>query len=402
MKGISFLRNLRSRGINYSLDKIKFVLRELGNPQFSFKSIHIAGTNGKGSVALLLSNILKNAHYSVGTYLSPHLIDETERIKLNGEDIRKEILQEYVENYKLYLKELTYFEALTVLAFIIFRDVGVDYAVVETGLGGRLDATNVLEPEIVIITTVSKDHMNYLGNTIKQIAWEKGGIIKKGVRVLLGEMPLVALKELERMCCDVDAQRWCINKDFFVEYEYESLVDWEVVVTTISSERYVLKPGLVGPWQANNIALAVQAAEILGIKRQNICEGVVSLTNYRGRFEILKRNPLVVFDGAHNFSAIKSLLQHWFRYIEQRDTIFVIGFMRDKEISRIKKIINKYNVESYFLKLKMDRSWTPEDYGYNSVDVNRLTAIFSGQKSILIFGSLYMYAEIKDCINYKS
>lgn len=312
-----YLESLEKFGINLGLDRIKFLLERLGNPQLKFKSIHVAGTNGKGSTCAMIASILKEAGYKVGLYTSPHLFDYAERIKINGKDISH---RDFATGLKLVQKianhltakppnNPTVFEVLTAVAFWYFARKKVDYAVVEVGMGGRLDATNVIIPLVSVITNIDLEHTAVLGKTLAKIAVEKAAIIKPRVPVITAEDKPEALSVLQHQ-----AQK---NGSVLIQ---------------VSSKGEGLKSGLLGEHQKANAACAVAAVRLAGIKvgKQAVLKGLRKV-RWPGRFQVVSRRPLTIVDGAHNPAGIKVLVGTLRQQFPGKKLTFIFGTQTDKD-----------------------------------------------------------------------
>ncbi|KAF0133742.1 MAG: dihydrofolate synthase / folylpolyglutamate synthase [Candidatus Saganbacteria bacterium] len=310
--------SLDTQNIKLGLDRIETVLNYLGNPHLKFKSIHIAGTNGKGSVCAMLNSILIEAGYKVGLFTSPHLYKWEERIRVNGENIRTAGLVKRNARISRIAKdlkiELTPFEKITVIAFEYFAEKKVHYAVIEVGLGGRLDATNVITPEVSIVTNIDFDHQEYLGNSIKKIAYEKAGIIKPKIPVITLEKKPEALKVFKKICFGKNAKLLMINP---VEKQ---------------------KSPLIGSHQKANEAAAIEAAKLLKINNSAIDSGLKK-TAWPARFQVISKSPMVIVDGAHNVSGMKALVKTLAEIKIPRPYTFIVGFQKYKNIEGILKCI---------------------------------------------------------------
>lgn len=329
-------------GIKLGLDNTKEFLGRLGNPERSFKSIHVAGTNGKGSVCAIAAEILRTHGLSVGLYTSPHLVDFRERIRIDGRRISerdvvrlglelKEVMgamaSESVE------KQLTFFEFTTGLALKYFEEKDVDMVAAEVGMGGRLDATNLLVPEVSVITRIGLEHTNYLGSTIPEIAREKAGIIKEGVNVVTCERKPEALTVIESTCAKKRSPLRRIGKDFDVSSVRQTVRGTEFDYRGIRTLRG-LRTGLLGDYQAENAAAALAAIEELRAREivvadEDIRKGLSSV-RWPGRLDAISRRPLVILDGSHNpdgVAATASVL----RSLGLQPLTFVIGCMDDKD-----------------------------------------------------------------------
>lgn len=331
------------------------------HPHKCFRTIHVAGTNGKGSCSHTLAAVLQTAGYKVGLYTSPHLVDFRERIKVNGEMIAKEYVTDFVSSNIGMFRDLnpSFFELTTSLAFNYFRDMGVDVAVIEVGMGGRLDCTNIIMPDLAVITNISFDHMQFLGNTLPRIAQEKAGIIKPGVPVVIGESddetrPVFASKaaEVGAPLTFADDEPYVIKADRSKEggYIYET-----TVFGTVRGE-------LGGSYQVNNTNTILHAVSELQrhgyrLSPSDVKTGlgsVVELTGFYGRWQILMKSPTVICDVGHNIAGL-----HW--VVEQLRTLdydklyFVIGMVSDKDVSGVMKILPK-DADYIFTKASIPRA----------------------------------------------
>ncbi len=308
MDTMKYLYSLQHFGIKLGLDRIEEVCTKLGNPWYKFKSIHIAGTNGKGSTCAMLSSILGRNH-KVGMYTSPHLVDYKERIQVNGVNISDLELTEIVSEICKVLDyenlEITFFEITTLIAFMHFARKKVDYAVIEVGLGGRLDATNVITPIISVITNISLDHTNILGDTLEKIAYEKAGIIKSNGIVVLGED--------NKVIRDV-----CFEKGSKVYL----------------AEARDYKLGMLGKHQNKNAAVAVKVANLLGISEEDVKQGLLD-AQWVGRLQWVNSKLLV--DGAHNVAGMECLVSY-LKTVSPRD-VLLLGFSEGKEIAKMVAMI---------------------------------------------------------------
>jgi len=329
-------------GIKLGLDNIREFLGRIGNPEKSLKSIHVAGTNGKGSVCAMAAETLRAHGIKVGLYTSPHLVDFRERITINNRRIAerdvvrlglelKETMEAMASESKE--KQLTFFEFTTGLAFKYFEEKAVDIVVAEVGMGGRLDATNVLDPEVSVITRICLEHTNYLGGSIQEIAREKAGIIKQGVHVITCERKPDALAVIESTCMKKRSSLRRIGKDFEI-----SLVNQTVGGTEFnySGARTIkgLRTRLIGGYQADNAAAAIAALEVLSegglaVTDGDIRKGLASV-RWPGRLDMISRRPLVILDGSHNPEGVAttaSVLES----LDLRPLTFVVGCMDDKD-----------------------------------------------------------------------
>jgi dihydrofolate synthase / folylpolyglutamate synthase len=332
---ISWLEGRKHLGIQPGLSRVDTLLDAVGNPQDAYRSIHIAGTNGKGSVATYIARALEGAGHRTSLFTSPALLDVTETITVDGTSISNDDMARLVERLKPATKQLddiddppTYFELLTVIALTWFRETGVAWAVVEAGMGGRLDSTNILQPELAVITNVSHDHEAHLGETISAIASEKAGIVKTGVPLVTAAQG-EALAVIASACQERDAPIVVIGRDYQVA---PSDGDWLALITPSGTRSYRLIAA--GQHQRENAALAVASCDLLRESGVSLpakaVERALARTTLPGRIEVLLHNRTrVILDGAHNLAAAQALRL----YLEALDTRFhlIVGFSRDKD-----------------------------------------------------------------------
>lgn len=335
--------------------------RLFGHPHKKFKSIHVGGTNGKGSTSHMLAAVLQEQGYKTGLYTSPHLTDFRERIRINGKMMPKEAVVRFVENWKSRQREMrpSFFELTMMMAFDWFAAQNVDYAVIEVGMGGRLDSTNVISPELSIITNISFDHTQFLGNTLTDIAREKAGIIKKGIPVVIGEAK-GEIREVFEKAASLDG-----SPIYFAEEE-SALCDlerrpegWEV---RIGNESPFTVP-LAGVYQKHNIRTVLCSLDILtkeGIEisfnsiRSGL-EKVKELTGLRGRWQKVSCNPDVICDTGHNIAGLSETLSTLRELYPDRKVLFVIGFVNDKDVDHIVGLFPK-DGQYYFTQANIPRA----------------------------------------------
>ncbi len=334
---IEFLYGLQKHGIKLGLDNMHLLASRLGEPQRHYRILHIGGTNGKGSTAAMAAAILQAAGYRVGLYTSPHLIDFRERIRVNGEPIGAAQVAELTEYLRSVVRGAcspTFFEFTTAMALQHFADTAVDVAVLEVGMGGRYDATNIVEPLVAGITTVALDHEEYLGRTVDAIASEKAGIVKPGVPLIVGSMPTEALTVIETVASQRRAPMWRLNRDFRVEGKSPARFRYDGI-TFCADE---LSCTLEGRHQMGNAACALAMIEAAGASGLPVSEAAIRAglrsVRWEGRLEVVEREPTVLLDGAHNPSAAEVLAdylaQHRCDHPGSR-VILVLGMMRDKD-----------------------------------------------------------------------
>jgi len=399
------------------LGNIRKLCDGLGNPENKFKAIHIAGTNGKGSVSHMLSAVLQANGYRTGLYVSPHYVDFRERIKVDGQCVPKRWVLQFVERNRhlIEIVQPSYFEMLVAMAFCYFADCRVEWAVIETGLGGRLDSTNILQASLCIITNISWDHADILGNTLEAIAREKAGIIKPGSLVLVGR------NQSESM--PVFVQRAEIEGTSL--FEAEKLIEnWTIETAqtglkalhfNLWNGRVTLEPELRGLYQAENIRTVLAAAlllrEPLGLKLSidrivHALEHVRQYTGIAGRWQVLQTHPVVVCESAHNEDGIRYLMQQLGVYPRQQLHI-VCGFVRDKDLS---PVLSQLPVQAtyYFVQAKIPRALAAGDlkqmadpYGlkgnaYHTVRRGLAQALRNARTDdlVLVTGSIFVVGEV--------
>ena len=331
----------------FDLRRMEQLLARLGNPQNAAKSVHIAGTKGKGSTAAMVASILAQSGYRTGLYTSPHLLSIRERIQVDGRQISEDEFARLTESIKPEVEavntagdfgELTTFEILTALAFAHFSVKGVDYQVLETGLGGRLDATNVIKPEVCVITSISYDHTDVLGDTLPQIAGEKAGIIKPGSIAITAPQSPEAMKVLEEACRQREVKLVRMGSD--VTWQRTSCrPEGQSFEVRGRRGEYHLKMPLVGEHQLENAATAVATVEALAERGATIAAeaiiGGIANVNWPGRLQTLRRKPWVIVDGAHNGDSIRKLVQALRQYFTFEKAIVIFGASSDKNVAEM-------------------------------------------------------------------
>lgn len=323
---------------DFNLDRMFALMDSLGNPQQKYPTIHVAGTKGKGSVSALCASGLKFAGLKVGLYTSPHLLDYCERIQINGQPVSHAELVELVEIVKpavAKIEKLTTFEIITALGFLAFARQKVDVAVIEVGLGGRLDATNVVTPKVSVITSLSYDHMAVLGNTLALIAGEKAGIIKPGVPVVSAPQKAEALKVLERVATEKQAPFTLVGRDITYKPLNHSLDGQSLQLSTNfePSNFLTFELPLLGLHQVENAAIAYAALKASGldVSDKAIQKGFAEV-KWPARFEVVRREPPVIFDSAHNQDSFEKLTRTLEDYFPGRPVYLIFGASEDKNI----------------------------------------------------------------------
>ena len=338
-EAMDFLRDRTRFGINLGLQRIERLLEKMGNPhRKQIKYIHIGGTNGKGSTLAYLSKILQYNGYKVGTFTSPHLHSYTERMRINSIEIPEQKVADLITKIKPLLDEMeaegseppTEFEVNTAMALQYFTDENVDYAIMEVGLGGSIDSTNVIIPELSIISNIAMDHMDYIGNTIAEIAAVKAGIIKEGKPVITGTRNADALRVIGEKAEKCHSRMLALDRDFSWQNRskqgYEQSADF-----LCDSYKLHFTTKMLGKHQLDNAALAIMAAKELGVYNDNLIMRAVYDTVWQGRLEILSENPLVLIDGAHNEDGMISLAETVGEYWQDYEIVAVLGMLADKE-----------------------------------------------------------------------
>lgn len=327
------LYGLRRFGIKLGLETIRTLLSGLNHPQNRFRAVHLAGSNGKGSVASALATILAGAGYRVGLYTSPHLVRFNERFCVKGRPVSDEaLLAAYhaVAAVPAGDRSPTFFEFATAMAFHLFAEAKVDWAVIETGMGGRLDATNVLEPALSVITNISLEHAAYLGDSLEQIAGEKGGIIKPGVPVVTGVREEPARGVLAEIARERPAPLFFLGTDFRAIPE----ADGTFLYDGLDGRREQMRTGLAGGFQVDNAALTLAACELLVRDGVNLPEPAVrtglAQNRWPGRLEVVAENPRILLDGAHNLAAARLLAAYLESLREESPVTLVVGILDDK------------------------------------------------------------------------
>ena len=334
---VAYLYRLQKHGIKLGLETMKALMARLGMPQTKYRVLHIAGTNGKGSTAAMTAAILQAAGYRVGLYTSPHLVEFRERIRVNGEMISESQVAELTEQLQTLCQpdlSPTFFEYTTAMAFQHFAESGVEVSVVEVGLGGRFDATNVVTPVACVVTTISLDHQEHLGNTCSAIAFEKAGIIKPGVPVMVGRLDDDAWRTIEQVASERQAAVFRLNEDFCTEGEEPQQFSYRGLGLRYDG----LTCALEGRHQLDNAACALAllgavAPQGIAVTAEAVREGLRAV-NWAGRLETADRHPTVFLDGAHNPAAATALadfLTRADRSHPSRSVVLVLGMMRDKD-----------------------------------------------------------------------
>jgi dihydrofolate synthase/folylpolyglutamate synthase len=375
------LRIVRYNTQNFDLDRMRTLLKKLGNPHEQFKSVHIAGTKGKGSTCAMIANMLQANGYKVGVYSSPHLVDMRERIQINGEMIPHADfarLIRLVEPIVLKMKPMaTFFDVITAVAFKYFAENEVDIAVVETGLGGRLDSTNVLKPEITGITSISKDHMAQLGHTLPKIAEEKAGIFKPGVPAITVQQAPEVEAVLKRVAEKVNAPFDVTGKSIEFSYRFEATrmlgPHNRICLTTPNSKFEHLAVPMMGEHQAINCGLALSIVDKLKtrgfvINDAKAMEGLAK-TSMPGRMELVSQTPRVLVDGAHNAASLDALMKAVGQHIPYDSMVVIFGCCQDKDVPGMLERITSGADKVIFTKVDSVRTANPDELAARYVEL---------------------------------
>ena len=445
-EAINYLYSLQKQGIKFGLGNITKLTSVLDNPQQSFSSIHVAGTNGKGSTSAIIASILRNLGLKVGLFTSPHLVSFTERIKVDGEEITEPEVVCLAEKLRTVISQLqfsepdfspTFFEVVTAMALLYFKSKKVDIAVAEVGMGGRLDATNIITPEVSVITNISYDHREFLGHTLREIAYEKAGIIKKGAPVVVSFQPREALDVIKEKALEMDTVLYLDGREFSAILRDADMHG--ICFDYYSKDSFILRDlylPLIGEHQMKNASIAIKAVELLNKRRLNpavarhsvliahhsIKDGLATV-QWPGRLEMIKHEPPILIDGAHNPAAAVALsnaleqilLRHYKRII------LVLGIMGDKDIEGIMRPLLRMASEIILTSPDYNRSASPDrlanmaaSLGFTDIHISptlkdalklaqnicQLSNLSSSSSLILVTGSFYTIGEAKEFIGY--
>jgi len=335
---LDYILQMEKFGIKLGLSNITKFLSYLGNPQNSFPCIHVAGTNGKGSTVAVMESILMSAGYRVGAYTSPHLVDFRERIRINGRFIEKKYITDFINSNLAKIESLpiTYFEAVTALAFSYFHDEKVDAALIETGMGGRLDATNVITPKVSIITNVATEHTKWLGFKIREIAFEKAGIVKPGIPVVTAAANIDARRVIRQVCEQNKSRMVSVFEETQWVIKEISRENTELDIFTRSNKYYNLRLALAGRHQLENAVAALLAVELFeegtGIKasKNAVASGFRSV-KHDGRLQKISDSPEIILDVAHNPAALSRIREYFHEFYEDKKIIALFGILSDKD-----------------------------------------------------------------------
>jgi dihydrofolate synthase/folylpolyglutamate synthase len=416
-----YLQEILDSGVKFGLDNVGTVLTALGEPHLAYPSVLVAGTNGKGSVCAMLARVLSRHGFRSGLYTSPHLVSVEERIRIGDTPIPRRDFCRLLSRLKTVVLGLiasgklgsppTYFEILTILALLYFRERNVDIAVLEVGMGGRLDATNVVTPLVSVITTVGRDHQEFLGGTLAEIAFEKAGIIKPGVPVVCGLAPGTAQQVIKRRARELGSAFWGVFEEPGA-LQAQRQKDRYRFSFRFEGEDYVFYPGLRGEHQGRNAAVAIAAAVEVGrrwrrLKKRWIVQGVRE-ARWEGRLEFVHRCPRVVLDGAHNEAGAR-VVAAYARDFLPRPLTLVLGIMKDKNIRRVSALLFPLAETIILTSVPLPRAASPEKIFslapargkriFLEPDpkraVQKALEMTPPRGSVLITGSLFLVGEVK-------
>lgn len=416
---LDYLYSLQKFGMKFGLENIKYLLNYLGNPHEKFKSIHVAGTNGKGSTSSLIASIICEMGYKVGLYTSPHLVRFNERIKINGEEITNDFIIEQTNVLRPIIEKIkpTFFEVTTAIAFKYFESQKVDYAVIETGLGGRLDSTNVIQPICSVITRIDFDHREILGDSLEKIAHEKGGIIKEKIPVIISKnvdevKNVIKNITFQKSSLLIDAEKTMFASNINSSFDSLSFI----LHSTITKNYYFIDSPLIGEFQIENLKTAVACIETCFegfLNAKHIENGIKnSKFKLKGRFQLIKSFPSIILDTSHNSNAIKTFLAELAKNKNLKIAIF--GIMKDKEIDEIIPTIREIFHKIILTQAKTERAlaidllakkFNNDRHILISQNVHQAIhmafSISSKDELIVIFGSNYIVGEAIEYLEAK-
>ena len=422
-EAMKYITEVGNFGSNYGLERTYKLLEHLGNPERDLKLIHIAGTNGKGSTTSMITEILMGEGYKVGMYTSPFIEEFEERIQINRNNIPKESLAILMDEIKVAVDKVieagynhpTEFEIITVLMLLYYKKENIDLGVIEVGLGGTLDSTNVIKPIIQVITSISFDHTNLLGNTLEKIAREKAGIIKRGIPTVIYPQQEEVLKVIKNKCFEMDSELYIANNE---NLKFKNIVNLykPYQLLKYNNEIDILLP-LLGEHQIINLSVAMQAIEVLNNKNiidiliANIVKSIKNVS-WKGRLEVLSNNPYVVIDGAHNIQGIKTLSRNIKKYFKYENLYLILGILADKDVEEMIKIITPmakkvYSVTPNSIRGELAESLKDEVSKFNKnckafdkYEEAYLEALNDASEKDLILasGSLYMIGDMRKII----
>ncbi|MGR9049183.1 bifunctional folylpolyglutamate synthase/dihydrofolate synthase [Halobacillus faecis] len=424
-EAIAWIHSREKFKVKPGLKRMEWMMERLGHPEKKFRSVHIAGTNGKGSTLSFLRHILQQQGMSVGTFTSPYIERFNERISVDGQAIEDEVLAELVIRIRPLSEELrqtplgepTEFEIITAMAMLYFSEAALDIVLMETGLGGRFDSTNILTPVLSLITNIGHDHMNVLGSTIAEIAEEKAGIIKPEIPVVTGVKQQEAIKVITKKAQSCHSKVFRLYDDFDVTHQSSSHEGESFVFSngTFHSETFVSQ--MKGPHQVENASLAIQSAEVLsslGIQMdRSLYEKGIASTRWPARFEIVKDKPLTIIDGAHNEEGTSALVETVKRHYSGKKIILVYSALEDKPVKKMLKHLETVVDTAYMTTFDFPRALK----GHELAEYSGITKTFAvedykqairkassnvGEGDVLLItGSLYFISQVREYFEIK-
>ena len=438
---VDYLYGLQKHGIKLGLKNTERLMSILGEPRNSFRAVHIAGTNGKGSTAAIIASILKESGFKVGMFTSPHLVSFTERIKINNSPISEEDVAELTSYIRKIIAATdlkpTFFEFITAMAFYYFACEKVDWAVVEVGMGGRFDATNVILPIVSVITNIGFDHKEFLGQSISEIAFEKAGIIKHAIPVVTAVNNSEALEVIENVAKKTGSEIYIYGKDFkgsltfigdrHITFDYSSINHSIGYINNFKDYKNLTLP-LSGRHQLYNASLAIRTCETLRHRGFTVTDGAIndgiSRLKFGGRLEWISQTPSIIIDSAHNPDAAKALADAVKEiFLEHKKIILIIGIMKDKDIEGVLSPLTQIADTIILTKPEGERAASPERLKEalkklekwdnrnsmlnsiittNTVDeaIERAKELWNENYIILITGSFYTTGEAKELLGH--
>ena len=415
----NYYHSLLTFGIMPGLERIKILLERLGSPEKDLRCIHVAGTNGKGTVCSFLASVLKEAGYKTGLYTSPYIVDFRERIRVDGEMISEKDLEEVTETVKAEIEKLrsediiiTEFEAVTAAAFLHYKNAGCDFVVLETGLGGRFDATNVIEsPLASVIVSISLDHVNILGNTISEIAFEKCGIIKNGCPVVTNSAQQTDALSVIKEQAEIKNSKLLVADVNAIKVIDETIKGSEIAYQS----RNVFVP-FPGNHQRENCITAITVIDLLkkqgiAVSENAIADGIRKTRN-PARCEVVSEKPLVILDGCHNEDSARALCSVMEKHLKDKKITAIMGMMADKDIDKVLSMMMPYFDKVYTVTPSNPRAMSREElcekikkHGTSAVifeidenSINELIKSMNEDEVLIVCGSLYLCSDVYNMI----
>ncbi|MEK6265145.1 MAG: bifunctional folylpolyglutamate synthase/dihydrofolate synthase [Clostridium sp.] len=424
-ESMAYIKNTAKFGSKLGLERTRKILEILGDPHKKIKCIHIAGTNGKGSTTAMIANVLVNAGYKTGLYTSPFIEEFEERIQINNKNISKVDLSKVITQVSKAVEKVvelgysnpTEFEIITCAGFLYFFQEKIDFAIIEVGIGGRLDSTNVIIPILSVITSISLDHTQILGDTLDKIAYEKAGIIKEGIPVIMFPQKKQSEEVIEKTCMERNCKLIKVpnNSALYLGKENNEAITQRIKIKTTNND-YLIDLALLGKHQILNCSVAVHAIEELivqgtTINMDNILTGLATV-KWPARLEIMNKKPLVVIDGAHNIDGIKNLTESIDMYFNYNKIILILGILADKQVEEmIRTIVPKVSrvitvtPHSERAELSEDLKVQVEKYTINCESIENYEDAYKKALSycheddlLLVAGSLYMAGDMRRII----